>query len=401
MSTNFSSYDQQVQEIANAISQKPKKEGEEDEEHHRFRVSIHKRSNEFLEYKREFEKEYEKILNPVNDVIDKLIDAEKDFKLFNELENEYYLLISRLYELDLEKIKMKLSSNLDIEDIRINYHTNYLETKTLTQEQRNYIINFQLNRAKEQKYKHQYDYEFELEEIENYYEYIQRTYLKESDTDKETHTEKCSKSFEWFPKDLIVHNGICYSIPELVAKFDRNDFTDPFNNYQNFDQTFIQKIRKYYTTDEYRAQKFIKKQLGDLTEHVFYIDKELHDQKNPVRVVEDRKPQLIIEQEDIRIQFYKHFKLISNGLVDPIDLVKEILKINPISTCAECKTKVENEGVQSIQDQTNGENVKIAFCSFGCMSKHKFVTRENLTEIPPLSQISTNLVSSLIDLVVK
>lgn len=193
---------------------------------------------------------------------------------------------------------------------------------------------------------------------------------------------------EWFPKDLIVHNKFCYSIPELASRFENDDYSDPYNRDLKLDDSLIERLKKYYITKEYRETKFIKKIDGDLADKVFFVNKNLYDIKNPPPEPK-KKVENVVSKEDLNVQFYKYYKTLNAGLLNPSELISTLKEVNLISTCETCKEYLTESKIESLQNRTDGSNIKIKFCDLKCMGKHTFKTVESVRDLIPKILLDT------------
>lgn len=184
----------------------------------------------------------------------------------------------------------------------------------------------------------------------------------------------CPEIDEWKTQDIIIHNGKCHSLPQLLYNFRNGNFLD--SEHHEFDKEFIQHV-----TDNYShlvSKKFYRKSSNDESKESleFYIDKEFYDRLHPV--TQKTKKNVGDPSEE----FDKYFN-ITEIIIDPIDLVKKLIEFRQdCQKCARCKKDINgNCGIRSAVDRTDKSVIRVSFCDYDCLLKHKFNPIETLEDI--------------------
>lgn len=196
----------------------------------------------------------------------------------------------------------------------------------------------------------------------------------------------CPEIDEWKTQDIIIHNGKCHSLPQLLYNFRNGNFLD--SDHHEFEKEFIRHVQDNYS--HLVSRKFYKKGRNEeeskdkngvngengVNGVEFYIDKEFYDRLHPV--VKKTKNTVGDPSEE----FDKYFNL-TEIIIDPIDLVKKLIEFkNECQKCVRCQKDVrENCGIQSVLDRTDKSVIRVSFCDYNCLLKHKFNPVETLEDI--------------------
>lgn len=190
----------------------------------------------------------------------------------------------------------------------------------------------------------------------------------------------CPEEEDWQPQDLIVHEGRCFVLPQLLSKFKQRDFINQHTG-KPFEQEFIDGVSRRY--DHLMSNKFQKKG-GE----VVYIDQNLHDIAHPVEIRASRGQKY--SDHEISQQFNEYFR-IKQIILDPAALIKNIISFDPKTKCAHCQTDVDGKGVKSVIDRTDGNIVQLSFCDYTCMLDHNFLPVHSVEELGDSGEPDTRL----------